>query len=83
MTTANIKILKWLAFIIATALAITTIFVLPRLQRKIPNIPDNMMHTKILKIEECIQCHINPLKKTLPESHAARQQCLYCHKYTK
>ncbi|MBI5192184.1 MAG: hypothetical protein HZA08_01940 [Nitrospirae bacterium] len=81
MTPSKIKLLKWIAFIFATSLTLTTIFVLPRFQRKIPAIPDDKIHTKILKIEECIQCHVKTTEKPLPKNHAAKQQCLYCHKY--
>lgn len=81
MTPNKIKILKWLAFIIATTLALTTMFVLPRYQRKIPDIPDDKVHTTILKMDECIECHVKNPVNLLPDNHAARQQCLYCHKY--
>lgn len=83
MTPAKIKLLKWLAFIIATSLTLTTIFILPRLQKTIPDIPVDQSHAGISKIEECIHCHINSTADRLPDSHKARQQCLFCHKYPK
>ena len=80
MNQSRINVLKWVSFSIATLLALFTIFIVPRLHKKIPDIPGNALHSKLSKITECIQCHSDTGSNPLPRSHAAREQCLYCHK---
>lgn len=75
--------MKWMAFAIATALALATIFYLPRLQRRIPPIPRDDMHQVITKIDQCIQCHGESGSHPLPQAHAARDRCLFCHQMEK
>ncbi|OGW57259.1 MAG: hypothetical protein A3D21_00310 [Nitrospirae bacterium RIFCSPHIGHO2_02_FULL_42_12] len=75
----KVKYIKWIAFAIATLLALFTIFGIPRLNRDIPRIPGNEDHRRITKISECIQCHSEQGGDPLPEDHAARTQCHLCH----
>ncbi|MBI5756739.1 MAG: hypothetical protein HZA12_07420 [Nitrospirae bacterium] len=72
--------IRWIAFVAATLLAIATVFILPRLQSKIPDVPDNNIHIKVSDISECINCHSLSGGNPLPVKHAAREQCLYCHR---
>jgi len=72
--------LKWGVFIFATGLAIFTVFFLPLLERKIPSVPDDSIHTKVSVIEECIDCHGRGKRYPLPDSHKAVAGCIYCHR---
>ncbi|MCC7203309.1 MAG: hypothetical protein IT393_11700 [Nitrospirae bacterium] len=74
---------KWLAFAIITILAVTTIFVIPRINRIIPDVPVDDIHVSVINISECINCHLNANIRPLPSGHAARDKCLYCHKMKK
>ena len=75
--------IKWIAFAIVTLLTISTVFLIPRIQRKIPDVPGNNTHISVTKVSECINCHVISGKTLLPKDHAAREQCLYCHKIVK
>lgn len=75
--------IKWIAFAIVTLLTISTVFLIPRIQRKIPDVPGNNDHISVTNVSECINCHVISGKTPLPKDHAAREQCLYCHKIVK
>lgn len=75
--------IKWIAFAIVTLLTILTVFMIPRLQRKIPDVPRNNVHIRVTNVGECINCHVITGEVSLPKDHAAREKCLYCHKMKK
>jgi len=74
-----LKLIKWIIFIIATIFAFLTIFWLPRLERKIPPVPEDEIHLSITTIKKCIECHIIDKKGPFPQNHPARRQCVVCH----
>ena len=80
MKQPRIVLIKWIAFVVATTLVIFTIFIIPRLNKKMPDIPSDELHIRVTKINECIYCHIEAGNNPLPQNHAAKKQCLYCHK---
>lgn len=71
---------KWIAFVIVTLLTVITVFLIPRIQREIPDIPGNNTHISVINVSECINCHIISGIRPLPSDHAAIDKCLYCHK---
>lgn len=71
---------KWIAFVIVTLLTLITVFLIPRIQREIPDIPGNKTHISVTNVSKCINCHIISGIRPLPSDHAAIDKCLYCHK---
>lgn len=74
---------KWIAFSVVTLLTVITIFLIPRIQREIPDIPGNNVHVSVINVSECINCHIVTDINPLPSDHAAQDKCLYCHNMEK
>jgi hypothetical protein len=73
---------KNLSLIVFTCVVLLILFLIST-SKKVPLIPDDILHKNARSNEACLVCHGPGQNAPLKAKHPPKEQCLICHKQKK